>query len=57
LGISSRGRCLWSTDQDYRKLFPILAHVDRIWNYISVVVKEESIAACAHNNNKDDNKK
>ena len=27
MGISSRGRCLWSTDKDYRKLFPILAHV------------------------------
>jgi hypothetical protein len=30
LGISSRGSGLWSTDKDYRKLFPILAHVDRI---------------------------
>jgi hypothetical protein len=26
LGISSRGGCLWSTDKDYRKLVPILAH-------------------------------
>ena len=26
LGISSCGRCLRSTDKDYRKLVPILAH-------------------------------
>jgi hypothetical protein len=26
LGISSRGGCLWSTDKDYWKLVPILAH-------------------------------
>jgi hypothetical protein len=26
LGISSRGGCLWSTDKDYRKVVPILAH-------------------------------
>jgi hypothetical protein len=26
LGISSRGRCLWSTEKDYRKHIPILAH-------------------------------
>ena len=26
MGISSRGRCLWSTDKDYRKLVSILAH-------------------------------
>jgi hypothetical protein len=30
LGISSRGGCLWSNDKEYWKLFPILAHVDRI---------------------------
>ena len=26
MGISSRGKCLWSTDKDYRILVPILAH-------------------------------
>ena len=26
MDISYRGRCLWSTDKDYRKLVPILAH-------------------------------
>jgi hypothetical protein len=26
LGISYHGGCLWSTDKDYRKLVPILAH-------------------------------
>ena len=26
MGISSRGGSLWSTDNDYRKQIPILAH-------------------------------
>ena len=26
LGISSRGRCLWVNDKDYKKQIPILAH-------------------------------
>ena len=57
MGISSRSRCFWSTNKYYRKLFPILTHVDRIYNYISRVVKDESIGACVYENNKDDNNK
>ena len=26
MGISYRHRCLWSTDKDYRKQIPIVAH-------------------------------